>query len=105
MPITCRSRGPRACGRKSCSGGTSCATPLVSTLTLFGLQTATLVGNAVITESVFGIPGIGRLMIDSIFSRDYAVVQAMTIVIAVLVSIIFLMVDTAQMVLDPRAAR
>ena len=78
---------------------------LVSTLTLFGLQTATLVGNAVITESVFGIPGIGRLMIDSIFSRDYAVVQAMTIVIAVLVSLIFLMVDTAQMVLDPRGAR
>ena len=78
---------------------------LVSTLTLFGLQTATLVGNAVITESVFGIPGIGRLMIDSIFSRDYAVVQAMTIVIAVLVSIIFLLVDTAQMVLDPRGAR
>ena len=58
-----------------------------------------------ITESVFGIPGIGRLMIDSIFSRDYAVVQAMTIVIAVLVSLIFLMVDTAQIVLDPRSAR
>ncbi|MGI3902294.1 MAG: ABC transporter permease [Janthinobacterium lividum] len=78
---------------------------LVSTLTLFGLQTATLVGNAVITETVFGIPGIGRLMIDSIFSRDYAVVQAMTIVIAVLVALIFLMVDTAQMLLDPRSAR
>ena len=78
---------------------------LVSTLTLFGLQTATLVGNAVITETVFGIPGIGRLMIDSIFSRDYAVVQAMTIVVAVIVSVIFLLVDTAQMVLDPRAAR
>ena len=78
---------------------------LVSTLTLFGLQTATLVGNAVITESVFGIPGIGRLMIDSIFSRDYAVVQAMTIVIAILVSLIFLLVDTTQMLLDPRGAR
>lgn len=78
---------------------------LVSTLTLFGLQTATLVGNAVITETVFGIPGIGRLMIDSIFSRDYAVVQAMTIIIAIVVSIIFLMVDTAQVVLDPRSAR
>ncbi len=78
---------------------------LVSTLTLFGLQTATLVGNAVITETVFGIPGIGRLMIDSIFSRDYAVVQAMTIVIAILVSLIFLLVDTTQMLLDPRGAR
>ncbi len=78
---------------------------LASTLTLFGLQTATLVGNAVITESVFGIPGIGRLLIDSIFSRDYAVVQAMTVVIAVIVSLIFLLIDTAQMMLDPRAGR
>lgn len=75
---------------------------LVSTVTLLGLQIGSLVGGAVITESVFAIPGVGRLMIDSIFARDYAVVQGLTIVLAVLVSLVFLLVDTVQGLLDPR---
>lgn len=75
---------------------------LVSTVTLMGLQIGSLVGGAVITESVFAIPGVGRLMIDSIFARDYAVVQGLTIVLAVLVSLVFLLVDTVQGLLDPR---
>jgi peptide/nickel transport system permease protein len=77
----------------------------VSTITLFGLQIGSLVGGAVITESVFGIPGVGRLMIDSIFARDYAVVQGLTIVLAVMVSLVFLFTDTLQSLLDPRSAR
>ena len=75
---------------------------LVSTVTLMGLQIGSLVGGAVITESVFGIPGVGRLMIDSIYARDYAVVQGLTIVLAVLVSVVFLLVDAVQAMLDPR---
>lgn len=75
---------------------------LVSTVTLMGLHIGSLVGGAVITESVFGIPGIGRLMIDSIFARDYAVVQGLTIVLSVLVSVVFLLVDAVQAMLDPR---
>ena len=75
---------------------------LVSTVTLMGLQIGSLVGGAVITESVFAIPGIGRLMIDSIFARDYAVVQGLTIVLSVLVSVVFLLVDAVQAALDPR---
>jgi peptide/nickel transport system permease protein len=75
---------------------------LVSTVTLLGLHIGTLVGGAVVTETVFAIPGIGRLMVDSIFSRDYAVVQGLTIVLAVMVSLTFLVVDTLQAVLDPR---
>jgi peptide/nickel transport system permease protein len=51
---------------------------------------------------VFAIPGIGRLTIDSIFSRDYAVVQGLTMVLAVLVSVVFLVVDAIQALLDPR---
>ena len=77
---------------------------LVSTVTLVGLQVGSLVSGAVITESVFGIPGIGRLMIDSIFARDYAVVQGLTIVLSVLVSVVFLLVDAVQAILDPRQA-
>ena len=48
---------------------------LISTVTLFGLNIGTLLGGAVITETVFAIPGVGRLMIESIYGRDYPVVQ------------------------------
>jgi peptide/nickel transport system permease protein len=75
---------------------------LVSTLTLLGIRISGLVGGAVITETVFAIPGVGRLMIDSIFARDYAVVQGTLLVIAVLVSLVFLATDALQAVLDPR---
>jgi len=74
----------------------------ISTITLLGLHIGSLVGGAVITETVFAVPGVGRLMIDSIFARDYAVVQALTMVLAVMVSIVFLAVDALQPVLDPR---
>jgi peptide/nickel transport system permease protein len=76
----------------------------ISTVTLLGLQIGSLVGGAVITETVFAIPGVGRLMVDSIFSRDYAVVQGLTMVLAVLVSAVFLAVDAFQALLDPRVA-
>jgi peptide/nickel transport system permease protein len=74
----------------------------ISTVTLLGLHIGSLVGGAVITETVFAIPGIGRLTIDSIFSRDYSVVQGLTMVLAVLVSVVFLLVDAIQAALDPR---
>ena len=51
---------------------------------------------------MFGIPGVGRLMIDSIFARDYAVVQGLTMVLCVLVSVVFLLVDALQALLDPK---
>jgi peptide/nickel transport system permease protein len=74
----------------------------ISMVTLLGLNISSLVGGAVITETVFGIPGVGRLMVDSIFSRDYAVVQGLTMVLCVLVSVVFLAVDALQALLDPR---
>jgi peptide/nickel transport system permease protein len=75
---------------------------LVSTVTLLGIHIGSLVGGAVITETVFAVPGVGRLMIDAIFARDYAVVQGATLVIAVFVSLVFLATDALQAVLDPR---
>ena len=63
---------------------------IISTITLLGLNMGTLVGGAVITESVFAIPGVGRLIIDSIFARDYPVVQGLSMVLAVMVSVVFL---------------
>jgi peptide/nickel transport system permease protein len=78
---------------------------MISTVTLLGLHVGTVIGSAVITETVFAIPGIGRLMIDSIYARDYPVVQGLTIVLAVMVSLIFLLTDLVQAALDPRLAR
>ncbi len=76
----------------------------ISTVTLLGLHIGSLVGGAVITETVFAVPGVGRLMIDSIFARDYAVVQGLTMTLAVLVSVVFLAVDAVQALLDPRVS-
>jgi len=78
---------------------------LISTLTLLGLQIGTLLGGAVITETVFAIPGAGRLMIDSIYGRDYPVVQGLVIALAVVVSLTFLLTDIVQASLDPRISR
>ncbi|MBB3289218.1 peptide/nickel transport system permease protein [Rhizobium sp. BK252] len=78
---------------------------LISTVTLFGLQTGTLFGGAVITETVFAVPGAGRLLIESIYGRDYPVLQGLTIALAILVSLTFLVTDIVQAWLDPRIAR
>jgi peptide/nickel transport system permease protein len=78
---------------------------LISTVTLFGLSIGTLLGGAVITETVFAVPGAGQLMINSIYARDYPVVQGMTLALAVLVSLTFLVTDIVQVWLDPRVAR
>lgn len=78
---------------------------ILSTVTIVGLHIGELLGGAVITETVFAVPGVGRLMVDSIFARDYPVIQALTLCLAVLVSLTFLVTDLIQMALDPRIAR
>ncbi len=77
----------------------------LATLTLVGMQIGQLLGGAVITESVFAVPGVGRLMVDSIFARDYPTIQGLTLVLAVLVSLVFLLTDFIQMAVDPRVKR
>ena len=78
---------------------------LISTVALLGPTVGTLLGGAVITESVFAIPGVGRLMIESVYGRDYPVVQGLTLALAVTVSAVFLLTDLFQAALDPRLAR
>jgi peptide/nickel transport system permease protein len=71
-------------------------------ITVVGLEFGTLLGGAVITETVFSFPGIGRLLVQSIQGRDYTVVQACVIVIAAVFVIINLIVDLLYGYLDPR---
>jgi len=75
---------------------------VIPTVTLLGLNIGTLFGGAVITETVFAVPGAGRLMIDAIFGRDYPVILGLTLALALLVSLVFLVTDLVQAALDPR---
>lgn len=74
----------------------------ISTVTILGVNIAFLVGNTLVVEKVFAIPGVGQLMIDSIFNRDFSVVQAVTLVFAVIVVLVNLLTDVAYSLLDPR---
>ena len=71
-------------------------------LTLLGLQIGTLLGGAVITESVFAWPGMGKLVVDAIFFRDFPVVQTVLILSATIFVAINLVIDVLYTVLDPR---
>lgn len=71
-------------------------------LTILGLQFGGLLTGAIITETIFAWPGIGRLLIQSIFLRDYPLVQGSILVFALLYVLVNLMVDILYSVLDPR---
>src|SRR5262247_860496 len=74
-------------------------------LTLLGLQAGQLMGGAVLTESVFAWPGLGRLMVKAIFARDYVLLQGAVLIFALAFVVINLAVDLAYGALDPRIAR
>jgi peptide/nickel transport system permease protein len=71
-------------------------------LTVISLQFGALLGGAVLTETVFGWPGIGRLLVDSIAARDFAVVQGLVLVYAALFVLLNVFVDVLYVVVDPR---
>jgi peptide/nickel transport system permease protein len=71
-------------------------------LTVISLQFGALLGGAVLTETVFGWPGIGRLLVDSIAARDFAVVQGLVLVYATLFVLLNVFVDVLYVVVDPR---
>lgn len=74
----------------------------VPILTVVGISFAYLVGGVVITETVFNLPGIGRLVVDAINNRDYPVIQGVLILVSGLYVLINLMVDLAYTLIDPR---
>jgi peptide/nickel transport system permease protein len=74
----------------------------IPVLTVVGLQFGTLLGGAVLTESVFGWPGIGQLLLNSIFSRDFPMVQGIVLVFATLFIFLNLAVDLMYAYIDPR---
>ena len=75
---------------------------LIPVVTLCGLQFGHLLAGAILTESIFAIPGIGRLMVTSIMQRNYPVVQGGVLFIAIAFSIVNLLVDLVYAYIDPR---
>jgi peptide/nickel transport system permease protein len=75
---------------------------LLPVSTVIGLSLGSLLGGAVLTETIFGFSGVGRTLYDAITARDYGIVQAFTVVIAIFFVIINLLVDISYAYLDPR---
>jgi peptide/nickel transport system permease protein len=75
---------------------------LLTIVTVAGDQTVGMINGAVIVETVFGWPGIGKLMVDSVIQRDYAIVQAAITITASAIFILFIIIDLLYVALDPR---
>jgi peptide/nickel transport system permease protein len=75
---------------------------LIPVVTVLGLTFALLVGGAIVTETVFGLPGIGNLVVSAVLRRDYPVIQGALLVIAGLYVLINLLIDLLYLAIDPR---
>ncbi len=75
---------------------------LIAVVTVIGLQIGSLVGGAVLTETIFSWPGIGKWLVDSIFRRDYPVVQNGLLMVATMIIIVNLLVDVVYGIVNPR---
>jgi peptide/nickel transport system permease protein len=75
------------------------AVPIV---TVIGIGVALLIGGAVVTESVFAIPGLGRLTVDAILRRDYPVIQGVILLFSFVYVLVNLLIDILYTLIDPR---
>ena len=75
---------------------------MLPVVTVIGDQAAGILNGAVIVETIFGFPGVGKLMIDSILQRDFAVVLASIIITAVAIFVMNILIDIIYAILDPR---
>src|SRR5262249_27141805 len=75
---------------------------LIRVVTIVGLEMGALMGGAVVTESIFVLPGFGRLIVEAVFTRDYPVVQGVVLLTASSYVLINLLVDVSYTVLNPR---
>jgi len=96
---TARSKGLK---EKAVVGRHALKNALIPVVTVIGLQVGHILGGAVVTETVFAVPGLGRLLVDSIFFRDYPVVQAAVLIMAFGVLVSSLATDLLYAYLDPK---
>ena len=77
----------------------NCSVPII---TVIGIGFALIISGVVVTESVFNLPGLGRLTVDAVLSRDYPVIQAVILLASLIYVVINLLIDIAYVLLDPR---
>ncbi|HSV91859.1 MAG TPA: ABC transporter permease, partial [Desulfobacterales bacterium] len=75
---------------------------MIPVITVFGLEFGYMLGGAVLTETVFSLPGVGRLMVEGIFQRDYSVVQGSMLLVAGTFVLVNLLTDIAYALFDPK---
>ncbi len=75
---------------------------MLPVVTVIGFRIAFLLSGTIVVETVFAVPGIGRLFVDSVMRLDYQVVQSLVVVFAVLVVVVNLLTDLIYAVIDPR---
>jgi peptide/nickel transport system permease protein len=78
------------------------ANTLLPVITVIGFRIAFILSGTIIVETVFALPGIGRLFVDSVLRLDYQVVQSLVVVFAVLVVVVNLLTDLVYALVDPR---
>jgi peptide/nickel transport system permease protein len=96
---TARAKG---LGERSVIGGHALRNALIPVVTVVGLQFGAFMGGAVITEAIFDYPGLGRMLLQAILTRDYTVVQGTILFVVVAFVVINLLTDLAYALLDPR---
>jgi peptide/nickel transport system permease protein len=96
---TARSKGLK---ESAIISGHALKNAIIPVVTLLGLQIRNLVGGSALVEQVFNIPGMGRLMVASVFNKDFVVVQGAIMVIALVVALANLIVDISYGYFDPR---
>jgi peptide/nickel transport system permease protein len=74
----------------------------VPIVTIIGIGIALLIGGVVVTESVFNIPGLGRLTIDAVLRRDYPIIQGVILVFSAVYVVVNLLIDVLYAAIDPR---
>ena len=99
---TARAKGV---GRKTVISKHALRNALIPVVTIVGFEIGVLIGGAAIIETIFGLPGIGYVLLQAIFGRDYPVIQAMTLLIAFTFIFANLLVDILYGVLDPRISQ
>lgn len=97
-----RTAAAKGLGRRSILYKHTLRNALVPVVTALGLELGQMLGGAVLTETVFAWPGIGRLTIYSIFNRDYILVQGLVVVLALIYILINLLIDMSYSLIDPR---
>jgi len=99
---TARAKGV---GRRTVISKHALRNALIPVVTIVGFEIGVLIGGAAIIETIFGLPGVGYVLLQAIFGRDYTVIQAMTLLIAFTFIFANLLVDILYGVLDPRISQ